>query len=857
MLSTRNASLVCLSCRLHLLSFLKSGILAHAPNKSFLLPHCSASPRVYRKILSHHNSTWKKFNSSVEKPHGDENKPSNNEGFHNNTPSNSNDQRHPSDDVDAEAQIDSIVRQARQTFGDTLPKDYLSKEELVVYERLFGPPLRETTADDLEFVITDDNPPLPKAQNMLLKKNEDGVFEEVAYEISSDNFTGETSFIEASDGKNLVDGGLDGESENFNSSQPEENDLQIQYNAQNEREILAIAKLQKGMRFRAKSTAGNIKLSKQENVGDIEKKEIDDEIYEEDEEEEEEEGLDLYNSSDASRTHPHTIAGRSRPNPSTIYLPIKEYVAPVTELLTRTKPLHLKLAAEKAFGGEGLPYSISVPNSMKHMPQKEIGLDASQHRMSDIEADVYLSTIMPGAYASIMNILVEVRKRLGQGWIRELIMRKDGDGPKVLDAGSGGAGIIAWRKIMETEWELMKADGDVEGEFIHPGKDSIVTGSDCLRHRASKLLENTTFLPRIPDYVHATQSHEDIKQEIGTGRKMYDIVIAPHTLLPQKENYKRKNMIKNLWTLVNPKGGILIVIEKGIPRGFEAVAEARSFILKTFIASPGSHFVENDLDLPEFNEGRLTVKEEGMIIAPCTNHKTCPMYLNPGNSRGRKDYCHFPQRFIRPPFLQKVLGAKARNHEDAKFSYIVFRRGIDLRKVPDSILIDEQATEQSFEGYEEHDLPDSHQGEDYVNSHVHFNTLSLPRVILSPLKRHGHVTLDLCTPSAQIERWIVPKSFSKVAYRDARKSKWGDLWALGAKTRIKRNIRLGKVTDARMDMTHITSNRKLVKKYNIIVGKDGFERFERAGKSVVDKSEKRTKRGRYFKESRPVGEDDF
>lgn len=852
MLSTRNASLVCLSCRLHLLPYLKGDILAHALNKSFLSPHCSTSPRINRKILSYRNSTWKKFYTSIKKPHGNEKIPSDNEGSHNNTPYNSNDQKRSWDDEDTEAQIESIVRQARQTFGDTLPKDYLSKKEFVVYERLFGPPLRETTADDLEFIPIYEDPPLPKAQNMLQKKNQDGVYEEVNYEISSTSLTGDTSSTEASEKKNLADEGLAGESENFDSFQPEENDLPIQYNARNEREVLAIAQLQKEMRVRAENTAGNIIESEQENVPDIEE-EIDNEFYEEGEEEE----LDLYKSSDASRTHPHTIAGRSRPNPSTIFLPIKEFVGPVTELLTRTKPLHLKLAAEKAFGGEGLPYSISVPNSMKNMPQKEIGLDASQHRMSDIEADVYVSTIMPGAYASIMNVLVEVRKRLGQGWLRELILRKNGEDPKVLDAGSGGAGIFAWRKIMETEWELMKADGDVEGEFVHPGRDSIVIGSDCLRYRASRLLENTTFLPRLPDYIHATQSNGDAKQEIGTGRKIYDIVIAPHTLLPQKENYKRKNMIKNLWTLVKPEGGILIVIEKGIPRGFEAVAEARSFILKTFISSPGSHFVEDDPDLPEFNEERSAEKEEGMIIAPCTNHKTCPMYLNPGISRGRKDYCHFPQRFIRPPFLQKLLGAKSRNHEDAKFSYIAFRRGVDMRKVPDSILTDKQATDQSFEGYEEHDLPDSHQGEDYVKSHVLFNTLSLPRVILSPLKRHGHVTLDLCTPSAQIERWIIPKSFSKVAYRDARKSKWGDLWALGAKTRMKRNIRLGKVIDAKMDMAKGTSNRKMVQKYNIIVGKDGFERFERAGKSIVDKSERRTKRGRYFKESKPVGEDDF
>lgn len=60
------------------------------------------------------------------------------------------------------------------------------------------------------------------------------------------------------------------------------------------------------------------------------------------------------------------------------------------------------------------------------------------------------------------------------------------------------------------------------------------------------------------------------------------------------------------------------------------------------------------------------------------------------------------------------------------------------------------------------------------------------------MKRHGHVIIDLCTPSGKLERWTVPRSFSKQAFRDARKSRWGDLWAMGAKTRVAREVKLGK-----------------------------------------------------------------
>lgn len=169
-----------------------------------------------------------------------------------------------------------------------------------------------------------------------------------------------------------------------------------------------------------------------------------------------------------------------------------------------------------------------------------------------------------------------------------------------------------------------------------------------------------------------------------------------------------------------------------------------------------------------------------MIIAPCTNHATCPMHNPAGPTKGRRDYCHFEQRYIRPPFLQRIMGAKDRNHEDVKFSYLAVQRGVDMRQ-EQNIRQDSEATDTAFEGFEHLDEPDR----------ADFHPLSLPRAVYPPLKRRGHVIFDLCTPAGKIERWTVPRSFSRQAYRDARKSNWGDLWALGAKTRIPRKLNLG------------------------------------------------------------------
>ncbi|CAG8975713.1 hypothetical protein HYALB_00009120 [Hymenoscyphus albidus] len=768
--------------------------------------------------------------------------------------------------------LESIVRQARQTFGETLPKDYLSAEEYILYERLYGPPLRETQADDLEYIAGgEEEVEDSKVRNVLLQENAAGEFEEVeldpgiefSYTVTEDLAEGGLRF-EVADGLqpgDEVDGGksFDG-STDFSASIPPEEETNVNIQGKNQREIDAIKELQKGM---AAAKAQPIEEPEEEEEEWEEEEEI-----EEEEEEEEYNDNDPYLDSNTVRTHPHTMTARSGTHPSTIFLPQQQFIAPITELLERTNMKHVAEAAQNAFGGPGLPFSSSVPASKKHLPQNHIPLDAAQHRMTDMEADAYMSAVMPGTYAMSVSTLVEVRKRLGTNWLRNLLLRK-GVGPRVMDAGAAGTGVLAWREMAQAEWDVMREEDLVKEPEAPAGKTTVLTGADTLRHRISRLLDNTTFLPRLPDYVHSAESEKHLDGATPQPRKHYDIIIAPHALFHFKEEYRRKNVVQNLWSLLEPKGGVLILIEKGLPRGFEAIAGARSLLLEKHIASPGDTMTENEIESPASDATRFSEKEEGMIIAPCTTHTKCPMYLTPGLSSGRKDFCHFGQRFIRPPFLQKVLGASRRNHEDAKFSYLAVRRGIDLRKHKKSILQGNAATDQAFEGYEEHDLPASEMAAAGLEpSDVKFHSLSLPRAVLPPLKGRGHVTLDLCTPSGQLERWTVPRSFSKTAYRDARKSRWGDLWALGAKTRVVRQPRLGRPAevDGRGGKMKGIRDGKIGKggkkvkknKFDIIMGPEGFRGIkEDRETSKFVKREKRTKGGRVWKQPKPITEEDL
>ncbi|KAF1995817.1 hypothetical protein P154DRAFT_499701 [Amniculicola lignicola CBS 123094] len=650
--------------------------------------------------------------------------------------------------------VEESVRRARQLYGDALPKGHLSEEAYTLYERLYGTPVLVETAEELkksdgqegdlfEAELADGSP-------VLYRRGEDGELEEVEI------------FEDVEEDAEDKEGGMEGE------------EVEVEKDITMTEEEWAAYREQKAHAYH-QQVYEQSRLAHQDEVEDIE---------EFDEEE-----------AEFMRAHPLTVAGRFKPSPSTVFLPKETFVDPIATLLTRANHKHLAETSNRIFGGPGLPYSATTASASQSKEQKPIPLDASQTDMGNIEGDVYLAAVMPGTYATVMSALVEVRRRLGSEWIERLLNRKSG--ALILDAGAGGAGILAWHEIIKAEWARMHEESEATSQGDAPlGKATVLAGSDMLRHRASKLLENTTFIPRLPDEISKVEEEVNTQQP----RKQYDLIIAPHTLWNLRQEYLRKEQVEKYWSLLNPKGGVLVIMEKGLPRGFEVVAAARQHLLDKHIASPGSEEIEVPLEDQISNTGedtRTMTKEMGMIIAPCTNHAPCPMYQSPGISSGRKDFCFFSQRYIRPPYLQRILNANDQNHEDVQFSYVAVQRGRDQRLPLHDILgkglmQSEDTANKAFEGYEWASTdPESEE----LLTPADVNTLSLPRLILPPLKRRGHIILDVCTPAGKLERWTVPRSFSKQAFRDARKSRWGDLWALGAKTRIPRNVRLGRPRD--------------------------------------------------------------
>ncbi|KAL7930449.1 thioredoxin domain-containing protein [Trichoderma chlorosporum] len=667
-------------------------------------------------------------------------------------------------------EIEKVVREAKQRFRDTLPKDYLNEEEYALYERLYGPPLRETAPEDVGIPTHADmggQSSRPNDERTLLRQLEEGGFEEVTYKIPYE----ESNLTEASSGSeppSVHDSALE---------TIEELPGYVDTVARNPREHEALQRLMQDFK------AAQKKQMEDEIAAAREEAKAEQEAYEMDEQE------DLFAEPDQTTTdlerdmslgetrrfHPFTLQGRFHGSPVEISLPQTALVTPIRDLLDRSHLSHVKAAAEAAFGGQGLPTSPSTPEGRKNGQMGGVGLPPDQRHMTEIEADAFLAGYLPPAYASVTSVLREVRKRLGSDWIQQRLKNKENAGLSVLDAGAGGAGLVAWEQILNTEWDLLREKGEVTGSQP-PGRKTVITGSDRLRHRLKSFLHNTTFLPRLPDYEHSGEmqgEHLDAGSK-PQPRKSYDLIIASHLFLKEKQDHYRQAILNNLWTLLNKDGGVLIVIEKAHPRGFEAVAHVRDTLLKQFFLPQNG---ELGIPTEELNPAFNKEKEAGHIIAPCTNHGTCPMYKEVGKSKGRKDYCYFNQRFTRPTFYTKMLGNSSNNQGDVEFSYVAIQRG---RSKTDQ-LPGWKATELAFAGYE--------------NSKESPDMQTLPRMVLPPLKRKGHVTLDVCTPEGKIERWTVPKSFSKLAYHDARKSHWGDLWALGAKTKVSRSVRVGSGVD--------------------------------------------------------------
>lgn len=124
----------------------------------------------------------------------------------------------------------------------------------------------------------------------------------------------------------------------------------------------------------------------------------------------------------------------------------------------------------------------------------------------------------------------------------------------------------------------------------------------------------------------------------------------------------------------------------------------------------------------------------GRMVAPCPHAHACPL-------AGTGKWCHFKQRV--QLLREQGKAGVVQNHQDIPFSFAVFQK------------------QASVGGSTEQPSPPGTEG-------------PWGRLVRRPRKKGGHVILDICSPSGELEEVTVSKSRGKDWYTSARKARWGD-----------------------------------------------------------------------------------
>lgn len=462
--------------------------------------------------------------------------------------------------------------------------------------------------------------------------------------------------------------------------------------------------------------------------------------------------------------------------------------------------------------------SLHIPNNVRRVATNyysELQEPNSLHRpcKTKMEVDAHIASIFLQNYGSVFQSLKELQKRVGIENFKP---------QRVLDVGFGPAtGIVALN--------------DVLGENYRPDvKDAVILGSAEMQKRAKIILSRQlnevvdsaeTNLPveegkEVNGQADEIPQEDELVGEVMTkkinvmtnlrssipGSKEYDLVILTHQLLHDKNQFPIQvdENIEHYLNMLAP-GGHIVIVERGNPMGFEVIARARQVMLRP------ENFPEEFGKIPRpWLRGMSNKnKNEGgsrnipsdyflKVIAPCPHQRKCPLQVGNPNFYTHKEgkdlkFCNFQKSIKRPKFSielkkGKLLATSWDNSQGdaSRLKGTGRRNGRDYEILNYSYLILQRSHKDEKSLKEIEKLRNENGNVKYdVGSSGNDTQDTWPRIINDPVKRKGHVMMDLCAPSGELEKWTVSRSFSKQAYHDARKTKKGDLWTLGAKTQIK------------------------------------------------------------------------
>ncbi|KAI0257273.1 mitochondrial small ribosomal subunit Rsm22-domain-containing protein [Lactifluus subvellereus] len=394
-------------------------------------------------------------------------------------------------------------------------------------------------------------------------------------------------------------------------------------------------------------------------------------------------------------------------------------------------------------------------------------------RHAERDGTAFASVVLPAHYSAIYAVLHHVKSRLGPRWSVQ----------NVLDWGAG-TGSALWA----ASYAFQKLDF-LNGE--DEGRQGTLSSTAIIKYVGIEKRDGLVDIGRrlLEDIPHDSLNiswqrklHHDSYSQPHDGS--HTMAISAFFLSTLRTSLQRKSLVKEMW---ESGAETIVLLDHSSPVGFQSVAEARELLLSLGRKEVGDHGSEENMT------------SGSHVLAPCPHDGVCPIH----RSEVAKLVCGFSQRMERPPFVRRTKHSGV-GHEDIGYAYVVIRRG-SRPTIPDvkvgrlgEVGRRQMQLEEAKHPIVELDLDGgdpwtpleptvaSTSPEETVEPHgrnlaeidslLKAEASHWPRLVFPPLKKSGHVVMDVCAPSGKILRMTIPKSQGKQPYYDARKSSWGDIF---------------------------------------------------------------------------------
>ncbi|BGP23849.1 37S ribosomal protein S22 [Rhodotorula toruloides] len=417
------------------------------------------------------------------------------------------------------------------------------------------------------------------------------------------------------------------------------------------------------------------------------------------------------------------------------------------------------------------------------------GLDIEKVAYDSHTSLAYLLGIMPNVYLASVTVFETLKRRL------ELLAtesdEKSGEAwqpDRLVDYGSG-TGSAAW--AFEQVWGVQTPSG-ASREYV--GFDSaramVELSSGILGALPQRFTDEGGATGAVTSGRLDARSHqvqlpigETSLAKLNVSRKSYEtkktIALAAFSLGDMPTRRSRRDLVKTMW---NSGAEVIVIIDRGTPRGSKLVADAREQLLS---------YGRNEVNVARgvtveqeegFDEVAEMLRAAGVDAAPEMAAETALSEELGDVDPSLGSYVLAPM----PSFMQRAKGTQ-RGEDDVKYSYVIIRRGQrppsgepKLSVFAELLASLEKAKKASKPEESASASPPS--SPDTTVASIDANgsmvdpavELAFPRIIAPPMKGSGHITLDVCAPSGELERHVISKRQGRQIYYDARKSNWGD-----------------------------------------------------------------------------------